>query len=80
MINLKDFVQQIEEECQTEDNTLSFTPKTAYKDIENWSSLLALIVIVKITDCYNVILDEDDLRQCDTLKDLHALVVERSEE
>jgi acyl carrier protein len=39
--------------------------------------MLALIIIVQITDTYDVILDEEDIRSTTTINDLYELVVQK---
>jgi len=74
MIDLEDFVQQIAAECSTAGKPLELSPSTAFREIDNWSSMLALMVIVKITDQYGVILDEQDMKKQQSIEDLYKLV------
>ncbi len=77
MINKDEFTRLIEAEFQVENPKCQLTPSTKYKETEEWSSMLALLVIVQITDTYNVVLDEQDLKNCPTISDLHQLVVSK---
>lgn len=80
MIELEDFVKQISEECSTTDKVVTLKPSTAFKEIDNWSSMLALMIIVRITDQYAVILDEQDMKKQESLEDLYHLVCQMKSE
>lgn len=77
MINKKEFIQLIEEEFQVEDEKCNLSSDTAFKKLGVWSSMLALIIIVQITDTYDVVLDEEDIRNTTTINDLYELVVQK---
>ena len=48
----------------------SITKDTAFRDIDEWSSLLALVVIAMVDEEYEVKLTGDDIRTSVTVKDL----------
>lgn len=77
MIDKIEFIQLIEEEFQVEDEKCHLTPETAFKKLGVWSSMLALIIIVQITDTYDVVLDEEDIRSTTTINDLYELVIQK---
>lgn len=77
MIDKTEFIQLIEEEFQVEDEKCNLSSNTAFKNLGVWSSMLALIIIVQITDTYDVILDEEDIRSTTTINDLYELVVQK---
>jgi acyl carrier protein len=77
MIDKTEFIQLIEEEFQVEDEKCNLSSDTAFKKLGVWSSMLALIIIVQITDTYDVILDEEDIRNTTTINDLYGLVVQK---
>ena len=77
MIDKTEFIQLIEEEFQVEDEKCSLSSDMVFKKLGVWSSMLALIIIVQITDTYDVILDEEDLRSTTTINDLYELVVQK---
>jgi acyl carrier protein len=54
-----------------------FKPSTKFRDIEEWSSLLALSVIAMVDEKYNVSLTGDDIRKSLTLEDLYNIVKEK---
>ena len=48
----------------------SITPDTVFRDIDEWSSLIALTAIAMVDEEYNVKLTGDDIRNSITVKDL----------
>lgn len=77
MIDKNAFIRLVEEEFQVEDEKCKLSPSTEYRKLGVWSSMLALIVIVQITDTYGVVLDEEDLKSSPTINDLYELVVSK---
>lgn len=53
---------------------------TQFKNLEEWSSLLALSVIAMIDEEYDVEFRGDDIRGSNTVKDLYDIVETRVEE
>lgn len=48
----------------------SITPETIFRDLEEWSSLIALVVIAMVDEEYDIKLSGDDIRTSITVKDL----------
>ena len=48
----------------------SITPETIFRDLEEWSSLIALVVIAMVDEEYDIKLTGDDIRTSLTVKDL----------
>jgi acyl carrier protein len=75
-MTIEDFIKQIEEEIEEfEPGVLQ--PATNYRDIEDWSSMHALIIIALVDTEHDVTLTGEDLRKCDTVQDLYDLVKSR---
>ena len=73
MMTLDEFVNNLEQELEDiEPGTL--TPDVNYRDIETWSSMYALIIIAYVDLEFDVTLTGDDLRNCNTVKDLYTLI------
>ena len=53
-------------------------PETDYRDIEEWSSMHALIVIALADTEYGVSITGDDLRSCNTVEALFMLIKSRA--
>jgi len=55
----------------------SLKPEVKYRDIPDWSSMYALIIVAFCETEYNVAVTGEDLRKCETVTDLHSLVQSR---
>lgn len=66
---IENFANQFDE---TEAGTL--TPKTKFKELDEWSSLIALSVIAMIDEEYDVTIKGDDIRNSNTVEDLFNAV------
>jgi acyl carrier protein len=53
-----------------ESDSTGFKPATKFRDIEEWSSLLALSVIAMVDEKYHVSLTGDDIRNSQTIEDI----------
>jgi acyl carrier protein len=51
-----------------------FTAETAYKELEEWGSLVALSIISMIDDEFEKTVTGADIRSCNTIKELFELV------
>jgi acyl carrier protein len=51
-----------------------FKPSTKFRDIEEWSSLLALSVIAMADEKYKISLTGDDIRKSITIEDIFNIV------
>ena len=57
--------------AQFDDTDVSiFTAETKFKDLDEWSSLLALSIIAMVDDEYQAVLKGDDVRNAETINDL----------
>lgn len=50
------------------------TSDTVYKELAEWTSILALSLIAMVDEMYDVTLDTDDIRNADTLGDLLKVI------
>jgi acyl carrier protein len=62
---------------ETDPDTINAT--TQFKDLEEWSSLLALSVIAMIDEEYDVEFRGEDIRSSNTVEDLFKIVQSRAE-
>lgn len=68
-----EFVEKLAAEFDDlESGTL--TPETCYREMEEWSSMHALIVIAFVNAEYNVTLGGEDLRATETMNDIYEVV------
>lgn len=75
-IDINDLIAKIEVEFETlEPGTLK--PQSSFRELKDWSSMHALILIALVDTEYNVSLNGNDLRNLTTVTDLHALIESR---
>lgn len=75
-MEIKDFIEHFAE--QFEDTGIEvFKPETIFKDIDEWSSLIALAVIAMVDEEYGVVLKGEDIRNSNTIEDLFKVVESR---
>jgi acyl carrier protein len=68
-MEINGFIQNIENEIAgLESGTL--TPDTDYRDIDQWSSMYALIIMAMIVIKYKVTLTGEDLKKTNTVREL----------
>lgn len=72
-MELQDFVQKIAEQFD-ETDVSAFTPETRFRDIDEWSSLIALSIIAMVDEEYDVTLKGDDIRNANTVEDIFNAV------
>lgn len=66
---LEQFAQQFEE---TDPSTIQLG--TNFREIEEWSSMMALVVIAMVDSEYGIKLTGDDIRNSNTVEDLYKVV------
>ncbi len=75
-MNLTDFVQHFATQFE-ETPSASFTPITEFKNLGEWSSLMALSIIAMADEEYGVKLKGIDIRSAVTIEDLYNTVKSR---
>lgn len=76
-MELKDFIANFAEQFDDTDvNDIQAT--TVFKDLDEWSSLLALSVIAMVDEEYEVTLKGEDIRNANTVEDLFNVVKSRA--
>ena len=73
MKSLEEFVALFAEQFDDTDASV-FAPETKFRELEEWSSLIALSIIAMVDDEYDVTLKGDDIRNSETIQDLFNLV------
>lgn len=66
------FADQLDE---TDPSTV--TAQTKFRDLEEWSSLLALSLISMIDEEFDVALKGDDVKNSETIEDVYNVVVSK---
>jgi acyl carrier protein len=73
MKTLEEFVALFAEQFDDTDAS-DITAATEFKDLEEWSSLIALNVIAMVDEEFDVALIGDDILNCETIEDLFDIV------
>lgn len=72
-MSLQEFIQNFA--AQFDDTEASvFTPETIFRELDEWSSLIALSIIAMVDEEYDVTLKGDDVRNSKTISDIYAVV------
>jgi len=75
-MELNEFIRKFADQFDDADiNALS--AKTAFRDIEDWSSLVALYIIGMVDEEYGVRLRGDDIMKSITIEDIYNIVKSR---
>ncbi|MEO6883135.1 MAG: acyl carrier protein [Bacteroidia bacterium] len=72
-MNINDFITQIENEIE-EITPGSLKSETVFRNLPEWSSMHALIIIALIDIEYDVTITGEDLRKSTTISDLFQIV------
>ena len=72
-MEIKEFIANFADQFDETDASV-FTPETKFKELEEWSSLIALSVIAMVDEEYDVTLKGDDIRNAKTIEDLFNTV------
>ena len=72
-MELRDFVANFAEQFEETDAS-TIQAETVFKDLDEWSSLIALSVIAMVDEEYDVSLKGDDVRNAITVEDLFHVV------
>lgn len=72
-MELNEFVEKFAEQFdETEES--AFTPNVIFKELDEWSSLIALSVIAMVDEEYDVQLKGDDIINAQSIEDLFGIV------
>lgn len=72
-MEINDFINNFAEQFEDTDSSV-FTPETNFRELEEWSSLMALSIIAMVDEEYDVQLKADDMRKTNTIQELFDLV------
>lgn len=77
-MEINEFIENFAEQFDdTEASELK--AETVFKELDEWSSLVALSVIAMVDEEYDVTLKGDDIRNSNTIQDLFNNIKEKSE-
>jgi len=77
-MDIKTFIENMADQFDDID-VAQLTPETKFKDLDEWSSLVALSVIAMVDEEYDVEIKGDDIRNNDTIEDLFNAVKAKQE-
>jgi acyl carrier protein len=69
---IENFASQFEET-----DAVVFSAKTKFRDIDEWSSLMAFSIIAMVDSTYNVKIKGDDIKASQTIEDIYNIVKSR---
>lgn len=75
-MNIQDFIENFAAQFD-ETEPEAFTAETIFKDLDEWSSLMALSIIAMIDDEYDVIVKGNDIINSNTIEELYRIVEQR---
>lgn len=70
------FMAQIAEQYDDVDVAI-LTPETAFRKVEGWTSLVALMIITMIDEEYGVVITGDEMKTATNLQELYNLVASK---
>jgi len=76
MISIEEFTNQLAAEFEDIDPS-TITPSTNYREIKNWSSMYALIIIAFVDANFDVQLNADNLKNSQTIKDIYDIIISK---
>lgn len=72
-MEINEFVQNFAEQFDETDSAV-FTPELAFRELEEWSSFLALAIMAMIKSEYDVAISADEMRNANTIQELYDTV------
>ena len=72
-MKLDDFIENFADQFDDTDAS-EITAETVYKELDEWSSLIALSVIAMVDEEYDITIKGDDIRNSETVEDLFNVI------
>ena len=72
-MEIKEFIDNFAAQFDDTDAS-TFSAETVFKELDEWSSLIALSVIAMVDEEYDVTLKGDDIKNATTIEDLFKTV------
>lgn len=76
-MEIKKFVENFANQFDESDDVV-FSENLEFRNIDEWSSLIALSIIAMVDEEYNVVLSGEDLRSANTIGELFEIVKNKS--
>lgn len=72
-MEIKEFIEKFAEQFEDTEESV-FTPNTEFRELDEWSSLLALSIMAMVDDEYDIQLKAEEMRQTNTIQELFNLI------
>lgn len=76
-MEIKEFIENFADQFDETDAS-ELSAETKFKELDEWSSLVALSVIAMVDEEYDVAIKGDDIRNAETIQDLFNVVESRA--
>ena len=76
-MEIKEFIENFADLFDDTDASV-FTPETNFRELDEWSSLVALSTLSMIDDEYDIQLSGDEMRKTNTVQELFDLVASKA--
>ena len=73
-MNMKKFIRLFAEQFE-DSNDVNFESNTEFKHLDEWSSIMSLMIISLIKDNYNATINAEDIKNANTIDDLYKVVL-----
>jgi len=78
-MNEQQFIQHFAEQFDETEESV-FTPETKFRDLDEWSSIIALSVMAMCNEEYDVILSANEMENANQISDIYNIVKSRISE
>lgn len=72
-MTIENFISDFSEQFESTDKS-EFTKDTYFKDLTEWSSLVALLELAMIEENYGVQVSAEEMRNSKTIQDLYIII------
>lgn len=72
-MEINEFIQHFAEQLE-ETDVNGLTPETNFRDLDEWSSIIGLSIILMVDEEYGITIGADDMKQAQTIGDLYNIV------
>lgn len=77
-MEIKSFIENFAEQFEDTDASV-FTAETKYRELDEWSSLIALSILAMVDEEYDVQLKGEEMRATNTIQELYDLVASKQD-
>jgi acyl carrier protein len=76
-MDINEFISHVADQFEETDASV-LKPSTKFRELEEWSSMMALSLIAMTDDVYNIKLRGDDIRNSVTFEDIFHIIQSKS--